>query len=89
MIENINVDLLNKVSDEIKFVECKVKDAIGVFLIDEKYTGGSLWHVSVSGVDFESEESIKTFLNEFSDQGESESFEYLEEAKEAYDQIVN
>lgn len=89
MIENINVDLLNKVSDEIKFVECKVKDAIGVFLIDEKYTGGSLWHVSVSDVDFESEESIKTFLNEFSDQGESESFEDLEEAKEAYDQIVN
>lgn len=87
MNETIDVDLLNEVSEDVQFLEAKISGNIGIFLIDEKYTGGSVWQVPISDVDFKAKEDVKKFLEESENLGESESFEDLADAKELYSQI--
>jgi len=85
----INTKVLNEVITYTNFIKAEIKDGLGVFLMDEKYTDGSIWTVNVDGVDFSDRKSVEDFLDERSDQGESEAFESMTTAEEHYNYLIN
>lgn len=89
-MSKVNLNVLNTASkevEEVEFLKATIKGTTGAFLIKESYGGASVWIVDVDNVDFNNVDSVKTFLTEKGNTGESETFDSLEEAEDEFAEV--